>query len=633
MTGYCALPVRQDLRRRSPAPARSGSRSRRRCCRPGRRRRCPGRGDRGVHADHLAPQVHQRAAGVAGVDRGVGLHGVDVGDSFCRSPVVTGRLSGADDAGGDRAAQAQRRADRDDGVADAHAAATEPSAAGCRPLARRRPRARRCRRPGCGRRPWPSCWLAVLVDDLIGAVVPVGVGDHVVVGDDVALVVEHEAGAGRAAPAAVAPPLGDGSARCSAAALAATAATLPLSASSGAGAGVVGAEHRHGRAAVAERHRDRDAPERRRRARPTTSAITVITGHAQPGTEPPSRPRLRRGRRGRGPEPGWGGSAGTAGRRLRPAAVGWLAWAGGCSGARRSACWPAAVHGPERRVSPIGVTGWSPAAVRRRSLPGPGRRPRRRAGSRHHSHPRPQPSPRPVAAVRWPSVGARVARPSSRAAARARGRGCRRRGGRRSDAPPMRTTRGAGRRPSGRHPAWTGRRRGRHGPAPTRAMAARRRAGCADARRSRPTRPGDRGRRGRARAASRGSGRRAPRPAAPAIWASCRLTQPSCSHQPAAGRAVQHVLPGALRRSSSSWPSTRALTDEPRWPPSRHMATSRELRASAVGGGARGAGVAGRGRPRSPVGQGLAQHRAAAVDAGADGAQLEARGRRRSPRS
>ena len=31
-------------------------------------------GDRGVHADHLAAQVDQRAAGVAGVDRGVGLH-------------------------------------------------------------------------------------------------------------------------------------------------------------------------------------------------------------------------------------------------------------------------------------------------------------------------------------------------------------------------------------------------------------------------------------------------------------------------------------------------------------------------------------------------------------------------------
>ena len=44
-----------------------------------------GGGDRGVHADHLAAQVDQRAAGVAGVDRGVGLHGVDVRRRRCRS--------------------------------------------------------------------------------------------------------------------------------------------------------------------------------------------------------------------------------------------------------------------------------------------------------------------------------------------------------------------------------------------------------------------------------------------------------------------------------------------------------------------------------------------------------------------
>ena len=49
--------------------------------------------DRGVHPDHLSGEVDQRAAGVAGVDRGVGLHGVDVGRVVDPvSLVVTGRF-------------------------------------------------------------------------------------------------------------------------------------------------------------------------------------------------------------------------------------------------------------------------------------------------------------------------------------------------------------------------------------------------------------------------------------------------------------------------------------------------------------------------------------------------------------
>ena len=52
-------------------------------------------GDGRVDADDLAVEVDQRAAGVAGVDRGVGLDRVDVGavaGSAARSPAVTGRF-------------------------------------------------------------------------------------------------------------------------------------------------------------------------------------------------------------------------------------------------------------------------------------------------------------------------------------------------------------------------------------------------------------------------------------------------------------------------------------------------------------------------------------------------------------
>ncbi len=72
-------------------------------------------GDRRVDADQLAPAVDQRAAGVARVDRGVGLDGVenrvavlDVGVAGPHRPV-----HGADDARGHGAVQAEGAADRD----------------------------------------------------------------------------------------------------------------------------------------------------------------------------------------------------------------------------------------------------------------------------------------------------------------------------------------------------------------------------------------------------------------------------------------------------------------------------------------------------------------------------------------
>src|SRR5947207_743006 len=71
------------------------------------------RDDRGVDADHLGLQVHERPAGISWVDRGVGLE-----------EVVEGALTdlaglGADDPRRHRGLQAERRADGDHPVADA----------------------------------------------------------------------------------------------------------------------------------------------------------------------------------------------------------------------------------------------------------------------------------------------------------------------------------------------------------------------------------------------------------------------------------------------------------------------------------------------------------------------------------
>ena len=83
-------------------------------------------GDRGVDADHAAVDVDERTAGVAGVDRGVGLDRVDerlgAGD-------VHGAAEPGDDARRDGRApgDAERVADRDDRVADLRATSESPS--------------------------------------------------------------------------------------------------------------------------------------------------------------------------------------------------------------------------------------------------------------------------------------------------------------------------------------------------------------------------------------------------------------------------------------------------------------------------------------------------------------------------
>src|SRR5262245_58997491 len=73
----------------------------------------PGRGDRGVDADHLAVGVHERSPGVARVEWGVGLDGVAdrlrPAETRLLLAVPDGELAvqRADDAGRDRALEAE----------------------------------------------------------------------------------------------------------------------------------------------------------------------------------------------------------------------------------------------------------------------------------------------------------------------------------------------------------------------------------------------------------------------------------------------------------------------------------------------------------------------------------------------
>ena len=94
-----------------------------------------GGGDRGVDPDHLAEHVDQRPTGVAGVDRGVGLHRVDVG-----------RLVGGV-AGGDRPLQRADDARRSPSTRGRAASRSRPP--GHRRAARGTGRARRASAP------WP----------------------------------------------------------------------------------------------------------------------------------------------------------------------------------------------------------------------------------------------------------------------------------------------------------------------------------------------------------------------------------------------------------------------------------------------------------------------------------------------
>ena len=104
-----------------------------------------GAGDGRVEADDFAAEIHERAAAVAGVDRGVGLNEVLPVELVVAQIEIVPAL-GADDAAGDALAQAERAADGQHEVADLErVAVAEP---GGRQVARARSTARR-RRSRC----------------------------------------------------------------------------------------------------------------------------------------------------------------------------------------------------------------------------------------------------------------------------------------------------------------------------------------------------------------------------------------------------------------------------------------------------------------------------------------------------
>ncbi len=148
-----------------------------------------GRDDRGVDADHFAFEIEQRAARVAAIDGGVGLDVVVIGAGI---DVAVARRH---DAGGDRAAQAERVADGDDPFAEAKRIGV----------------AELHRLERLGRLDPQHCQIGLLIlaDNLglepraVGQdhVDLVGFGDHVVVGDDDAGRIDDEAGTERTDPA------------------------------------------------------------------------------------------------------------------------------------------------------------------------------------------------------------------------------------------------------------------------------------------------------------------------------------------------------------------------------------------------------------------------------------------------
>ena len=158
--------------------------------------------DLGVDADDLAPRVEQRAARVAGLRARVGLD--DVGDAEAAGRGDPLRRVADTTPGGQRARRAS----------------------GCRARPSGRRRARRCESPSwSGCRSWPSvstCSSARSVsgsepssppaDERVGErdVELGGAGDHVRVGDDRPVVVDHEAGARRLAAAAAGAPTSNG---------------------------------------------------------------------------------------------------------------------------------------------------------------------------------------------------------------------------------------------------------------------------------------------------------------------------------------------------------------------------------------------------------------------------------------
>ena len=143
------------------------------------------RDDRGVDADHFAVEVEQRSAGIAAIDGGVGLNVIVV------RPRIDVAVARRDDAGGHGAAEAERITDGDDPFA-------EPQLVGIAEL-------HRLERLVAVHAQQSQVALGILADQIgleLGAVIEddidlVGVGDHVIVGDDQPGRIDDEAGAQR----------------------------------------------------------------------------------------------------------------------------------------------------------------------------------------------------------------------------------------------------------------------------------------------------------------------------------------------------------------------------------------------------------------------------------------------------
>ena len=143
------------------------------------------RNDRGVDADDFAIEVEQRAAGIAAVNGGVGLNVIVV------RPRIDVAVARRDDAGGHRAAEAERIADGDDPFA-------QPQLVGIAEL-------HRLERLVGMHAKQREIALGILADEVrleLGAVIEndadlVGVGDDVIVGHDQAGRIDDEAGAER----------------------------------------------------------------------------------------------------------------------------------------------------------------------------------------------------------------------------------------------------------------------------------------------------------------------------------------------------------------------------------------------------------------------------------------------------
>ena len=150
------------------------------------------RRDLRVDADHAAVAVEQRAAAVAGVDRGVGLDRAVDREAVGRGQLAVDR---ADDARGDGALEPERAADRHDRIADLHGLGRAERRAACRSLGTSFSfsTATSADAIRADDRRAPLVAVRERDGDALRAV------DHVLVRDDVALGVDHEAAAGGAA--------------------------------------------------------------------------------------------------------------------------------------------------------------------------------------------------------------------------------------------------------------------------------------------------------------------------------------------------------------------------------------------------------------------------------------------------